>query len=86
MAVLYQKDILEIMKMKRKSFTREKRLVTSESLLHWCRDTISDIIAKGYKIQVMKYGEMLSNPSYYQIQISYNGNIFQRIWRKLTQW
>lgn len=45
----------------------------------------TQLSSKGYKVHTAKYDTKLP-ASMYRITIFYSGNIFQRAWRKLTQW
>ena len=72
--------------MRKKEFTRSKRSIGSGTpTLKWTSDTVSSLARRGYIIRQVRYDELESTRQF-RITIWYSGNIFQRIWRKLTQW
>ena len=70
--------------MKSAYYVMPKDRVSNTNILQWTAKSTASIARKGYTIIKVTHGETVDER--YRITIWYSGNIFQRIWRKLTQW
>lgn len=74
--------------MKTKEFRQPQFRTNSQQVMKWNSTVCAQIGRKGYLVERTSYGsvEQEGRTAEYIITVWYSGNIFQRAWRKLTQW
>lgn len=71
--------------MKTKVYRRPIERVTNINVLNWLYKLVEGLALKGYKVHKITHNDD-HEAQQYVVTIFYSGNIFQRTWRKISQW